>query len=119
MTSLVTSFEKLQKSPAEWRQLLPPNAYEVLFEEDTDTRYVAQGGDWGSPVSNDRRESACCNAAHDEAPLSVWGCGVGSRRSTDLHAANVRCRVAPWCDSKGVPSCMRGTRFVRSGHRVC
>jgi hypothetical protein len=37
----MTSFEKLQKSRAEWRRLLPPNAYEVLVEEDTERPFTS------------------------------------------------------------------------------
>jgi peptide-methionine (R)-S-oxide reductase len=43
MTSLdtMTSFEKLEKSHAEWRRLLPPGAYEVLFEEHTERPFTS------------------------------------------------------------------------------
>ena len=41
------SLEKLQKSPAEWRRLLPPEAYEVLFEEDTERPFT-------SPLSEEK-----------------------------------------------------------------
>lgn len=34
MTAAAISFEKLQKSPTEWRQLLPPDVYQVLFREE-------------------------------------------------------------------------------------
>jgi peptide-methionine (R)-S-oxide reductase len=37
----MTTLEKLQKSHAEWRRLLPPRAYEVLFEEDTERPFTS------------------------------------------------------------------------------
>ena len=37
--------EKLQKSHAEWRALLPPGAYAVLFEEDTERPFTSPLGD--------------------------------------------------------------------------
>jgi peptide-methionine (R)-S-oxide reductase len=42
-----TSLEKLQKSHAEWRRLLLPEAYEVLFEEDTERPFT-------SPLSEEK-----------------------------------------------------------------
>jgi peptide-methionine (R)-S-oxide reductase len=37
----MTSLEKLQRSDAEWRRLLPPEAYDVLFEEDTERPFTS------------------------------------------------------------------------------
>ena len=56
MTSFVTSFEKLQKSHGEWRALLPTNAYEVLFEEDTERPFT-------SPLNDEKRDGAYVCAA--------------------------------------------------------
>jgi peptide-methionine (R)-S-oxide reductase len=36
-----TAIEKLEKSHAEWRALLPPKAYEVLFEEHTERPFTS------------------------------------------------------------------------------
>jgi peptide-methionine (R)-S-oxide reductase len=49
---------KLEKSKAEWRKLLPENAYYVLFEEDTEPPFT-------SPLNNEKRKGsficAACN----------------------------------------------------------
>ena len=56
MTSFVTSLEKLQKSHVEWRALLPPKAYEVLFEEDTERPFT-------SPLNDEKRNGTYVCAA--------------------------------------------------------
>jgi len=38
---MLIASEKLQKSHVEWRRLLPPEAYEVLFEEDTERPFTS------------------------------------------------------------------------------
>jgi peptide-methionine (R)-S-oxide reductase len=40
--------DNLRKSAAEWRELLPPDAYEVLFEEDTEPPFT-------SPLNEEKR----------------------------------------------------------------
>ena len=52
----MTSFEKLQKSHAEWRHLLPPKAYEVLFKEDTEQPFT-------SPLHDEKRSGTYVCAA--------------------------------------------------------
>ena len=52
----MTSFEKLQKSPAEWRQLLPPGAHEVLFGDHTERPFT-------SPLNDEKRNGTYVCAA--------------------------------------------------------
>jgi peptide-methionine (R)-S-oxide reductase len=52
----VTSLEKLRKSHAEWRALVPPKAYEVLFEEDTEQPF-------SSPLNDEKRNGTYVCAA--------------------------------------------------------
>ena len=52
----MTTFEKLQKSAAEWRQLLSPSAYEVLFEEHTEPPFT-------SPLNDENRNGTYVCAA--------------------------------------------------------
>jgi peptide-methionine (R)-S-oxide reductase len=52
----VTSLEKLRKSHAEWRALVPPKAYEVLFEEDTEQPFI-------SPLNDEKRNGTYVCAA--------------------------------------------------------
>lgn len=52
----MTSFEKLQKSPAEWRQLLPPGAYGVLFGDHTERPFT-------SPLNDEKRNGTYVCAA--------------------------------------------------------
>ncbi len=54
--TILTSLEKLQKSDAEWRRLLPPEAYEVLFEEDTERPFT-------SPLSEEKSNGTYVCAA--------------------------------------------------------
>ena len=52
------SIGKLQKSKADWKKLLPPESYRVLFEEDTEPPFT-------SPLNNEKRAGtficAACN----------------------------------------------------------
>jgi len=48
--------ERLQKSHAEWRALLPPKAYEVLFEKDTERPFT-------SPLNDEKRNGTYVCAA--------------------------------------------------------
>jgi peptide-methionine (R)-S-oxide reductase len=43
------AFDKLQKSHAEWRRLLEPAAYEVLFEDDTERAFTSSLNDEKRP----------------------------------------------------------------------
>ena len=52
----MTSLEKLRKSRAEWRALVPPKAYEVLFEEDTEQPFT-------SPLNDEKRSGTYVCAA--------------------------------------------------------
>ena len=52
----MTPFEKLRKSPAGWRQLLSPGAYEVLFEEVTERPFT-------SPLNGEKRMGTYACAA--------------------------------------------------------
>ena len=56
MTAFVSSFEKLQTPQAEWRALLPPEAYEVLFEAQTEQPFT-------SPLNGEKRNGAYVCAA--------------------------------------------------------
>jgi peptide-methionine (R)-S-oxide reductase len=50
--------EKLEKSKAEWRKLLPPEAYSVLFEERTEPSF-------SSPLDKEKRQGTfVCAACH-------------------------------------------------------
>ena len=49
-------FERLQKSQAEWRALLTPQAYEVLFENDTERPFT-------SPLNDEKRNGTYVCAA--------------------------------------------------------
>ena len=50
--------EKLEKSKAEWRTLLPPEAYSVLFEERTEPSF-------SSPLDKEKRRGTfVCTACH-------------------------------------------------------
>jgi len=50
--------EKLEKSKAEWRTLLPPEAYSVLFEERTERSF-------SSPLDKEKRRGTfVCAACH-------------------------------------------------------
>jgi peptide-methionine (R)-S-oxide reductase len=51
-----TAFTPLNKSPAEWRKLLPPDRYAVLFEEDTE-----RAG--SSPLNAEKRQGTFICAA--------------------------------------------------------
>jgi peptide-methionine (R)-S-oxide reductase len=55
-TAPAALIEKLSRSHAEWRQLLPLNAYEVLFEEDTERPFT-------SPLSEETRNGTYVCAA--------------------------------------------------------
>ena len=52
----MTSLEKSQRSHADWRRLLPPEAYEVLFEEDTERPFT-------SPLHDEKRNGTYVCAA--------------------------------------------------------
>ena len=52
----MTSIEKLQKSHAEWRALVPPKSYEVLFEAYTERPFT-------SPLNDEKRNGTYVCAA--------------------------------------------------------
>ena len=53
---LAAAFEKLRKSTAEWRRVLSPQAYSVLFEEDTERAFT-------SPLNDEKRKGTYVCAA--------------------------------------------------------
>jgi peptide-methionine (R)-S-oxide reductase len=48
--------KKLVRAPAEWRKLLPPERYAILFEEDTERAFT-------SPLNDEKREGTFTCAA--------------------------------------------------------
>jgi len=56
--------ERLQKSHAEWRALLPPKAYEVLFEKDTERPFT-------SPLNDEKRNGTYVCAAPIEGHMAT------------------------------------------------
>ena len=65
--------ERLDKSDAEWRELLPRDAYEVLFDEDTERPH-------SSPLNEEKREgtyvcAACYLPLFDSATKYESGTG--------------------------------------------
>jgi peptide-methionine (R)-S-oxide reductase len=52
----MSALERLQKSHTEWRALLPPDAYEVLFEEHTERPFT-------SPLNDELRNGTYVCAA--------------------------------------------------------
>ena len=85
----MTSFKKLRKSPAEWRQLLPPAAYEVLFEEHTERPFT-------SPLNDEKRNgeyvcAACLLPLFESAAKYDSGTGWPSfSRPIEGHMATKR-----------------------------
>jgi peptide-methionine (R)-S-oxide reductase len=55
-TAAAPTFERLQKTPTEWKALLSPAAYSVLFEEATE-----RAG--SSPLNDEKRAGTYCCAA--------------------------------------------------------
>ena len=51
-----TKIDKLEKPKAEWRKLLPPEAYAVLFEERTERAF-------SSPLDKEKRRGTFICAA--------------------------------------------------------
>jgi len=58
LSRIAAAFEKLEKPHAEWKRILPPAAYAVLFEEATERAFT-------SPLNDEKRAGTyVCAACH-------------------------------------------------------